>query len=49
MHKGDDNTSLHSPLAVDEILYKPQPVQQGDDNTIQGFVLGLKRHNLHLQ
>ena len=49
MHKGDDNTSLHSPLAVDETLYMRQPVQQGDDNTIQGFVLRLKKHNLHLR
>ncbi len=47
VHKGDDNTSLHSPLPVDETLYMRQPVRQGDDNAIQGFVLGLKKHNLH--
>ena len=33
MHKGDDNTSLHSPLPADETLYMRQPVRQGDDNT----------------
>jgi hypothetical protein len=33
VHKGDDNTSLHSPLAADETLYTRQPLQQGDDNT----------------
>jgi hypothetical protein len=33
VHKGDDNTSLHSPLPVDETLYMRQPVPQGDDNT----------------
>jgi hypothetical protein len=49
VHKGDDNTSLHSPLAVDETLYMRQPVRQDDDNTSQGFVLGLKKHNTHLQ
>jgi len=49
VQQGDDNTSLHSPLAVDETLYMWQPVQQGDDNTIQGFVLRLKKHNLHLR
>jgi hypothetical protein len=48
VHKGDDNTSLHSPLPVDETLYMRQPVRQGDDNTIQGFVLGLKKRNPHL-
>jgi hypothetical protein len=49
VRQGDDNTSPHSPLAVDEILYMRRPVRQGDDNTSQGFVLGLKKHNLHLQ
>ena len=46
---GDDNTSLHSPLAVDETLCMLQPPLQGEGNTIQGFVLRLKKHNLHLQ
>jgi hypothetical protein len=49
VHKGDDNTSLHSPLAVDETLCMLQPPLQGEGNTIQGFVLRLKKHNLHLQ
>jgi hypothetical protein len=33
VRKGDDNTSLHSPLAADETLYMRQPVRQGGDNT----------------
>jgi hypothetical protein len=33
VRKGDDNTSLHSPLPADETLYMRQPVRQGDDNT----------------
>jgi hypothetical protein len=49
VHKGDDNTSLHSLLAADETLYMRPPVRQGDDNTIQGFVLRLKKDNLDLQ
>ena len=27
VRKGDDNTSLHSPLAADETLYMRQPVR----------------------
>jgi hypothetical protein len=33
VRKGDDNTSLHSPLAVGETPYMQQPLRQGDDNT----------------
>jgi hypothetical protein len=33
VHKGDDNTSLHSLPAADETPYKRQPLRQGDDNT----------------
>jgi hypothetical protein len=33
VRKGDDNTSLHSPLAADETLYMRRLVRKGDDNT----------------
>jgi hypothetical protein len=49
VHKGDDNTSLHSPLPADETPYMRPPVLQGADNTIQGFVLKLKKDNLDLK
>ena len=49
VRKGDENTSLHSPLPADETLCMRPLARQGDGNTNRGFVLKLKKDNLDLQ